>query len=242
MMHAQKILVVEDEPDLREILVYHFKREGFTVFESGNGEECLQIVRRENPSVLLLDLMLPGLSGLQVCRMLKAQPQATGLSIIMISALTSEEDILRGLELGADDYVRKPFKPKEVVARVRTVLRRLRPAGNETAEEILHFAPLILNQARHEVTLEGQPVAFTATEYRLLTVLMSQPERVFGRSQLLRQISDFRSGVVGRNVDVHIRSIRRKLGQHAPMIDTSRGVGYRFLPLGSTDTSAFPAE
>ena len=229
-MSAETILVVEDEDDLRAIIVYHLKREGYHVLDTASGEEAVQIIRRDRPAVVLLDLMLPGIDGLRVCTMLKSHLSLPELSIVMVSALATEDDVLRGLELGADDYIRKPFKPKEVVARVATVLRRRRPSIGDAAGEVLHHPPLSLNQARHEVLLAGIPITLTATEYRLLCALMSYPERVFDRMQLLRLISDQPVGAIGRNIDVHIRAIRRKLGDYAGMIDTSRGVGYRFLP------------
>jgi two-component system phosphate regulon response regulator PhoB len=209
------------------------KKEGFTVFATDDGFDTLQLVRRENPAVLLLDLMIPGLNGLQVCQRLKADQSASGMSIIMVSACDAEDDVLRGLECGADDYVRKPFKLKEIIARVRTVLRRSRPFVEGMADEVLSFPPLTLNQASHEVFLDGVRLALTATEYRLLRFLMAHPERVFDRAQLLRQISDHKTDVIGRNIDVHIRSIRRKLAAQATMIDTARGAGYRFLPVGA---------
>ena len=226
-----KILVVEDEADLREILTYHLNREGFSVVATGDGYESLQLAQRERPDIVLLDLMLPGLDGWQVCRRLRTTGNSSAQVIIM-SARDAEDDVLRGLELGADDYVRKPFRLKEVVARVRTVLRRV-PLGAsaEDAGDMLAHPPLTLSVARHEVRLQGEPLALTATEYRLLHLLMSHPERIFGRQQLLGQICEQRPSASGRNIDVHVRSLRRKLGAHAAMIDTARGVGYRFTPV-----------
>jgi len=240
-MSAETILVVEDEDDLRAIIVYHLKREGFRVLETTNGEDAVQIIRRERPAVVLLDLMLPGIDGIRVCSMLRRNAEQPDLSIVMVSALASEDDVLRGLELGADDYIRKPFKPKEVTARVQAVLRRRRPSVGEATGEVMHHPPLSINQARHEVHLAGMPVMLTATEYRLLCTLMSYPERVFDRMQLLRLISDHPTGAIGRNIDVHIRAIRRKLGDYAGMIDTARGVGYRFLPCRDGDASGAAA-
>lgn len=226
-----KVLVVEDDPDLREILVYHLRREGYTVVTTGDGYECLKLVRREQPQVILLDLALEGLDGLQVCRQLQNDQSSLASSVIIVSARTEEDDVLTGLSLGADDYVRKPFKPKEVIARVKTVLRRARSApSDEVQKEVLRFPPLFLNHANREVRLGDQVLSLTATEYRLLHFLMRHPERVFTRGQLLAHGSDHRPSVTGRNIDVHVRSLRRKLGPFSGMIDTARGVGYRFLP------------
>lgn len=233
MVAATKILVVEDEADLREILIYHLNREGFSVVATGDGFESLHLAQRERPDIVLLDLMLPGLDGWEVCRRLRATATG-GAPVIIMSARDGEDDVLRGLELGADDYVRKPFRLKEVVARVRTVLRRV-PLGAaaDGPGETLSYPPLTLSVARHEVRLHGETLALTATEYRLLHLLMSHPERIFGRPHLLAQICDQRPSVSGRNIDVHVRSLRRKLGAHATMIDTARGVGYCFLPASS---------
>ena len=230
VMTAGKVLVVEDEPDLREILIYNLKREGFTVYASGDGWESLLIAQREKPDVVLLDLMLPTMDGLEVCRKLRAQA-SYGVHVIIVSARNQEEDILRGLELGADDYVGKPFRLKEIVARIRTVLRRV-PAGttHRNPDEIISHPPLSLSTASHEVHLEDIPIQLTATEYRLLHLLMSQPGRIFNRQQMLAQVGEQRAQLTGRNIDVHVRALRRKFGHHAAMIDTARGVGYRFVP------------
>ncbi len=230
VMTAGKVLVVEDEPDLREILVYNLKREGFKVYASGDGWESLLIAQREKPDVVLLDLMLPTMDGLEVCRKLRAQA-SYGVHVIIVSARNQEEDILRGLELGADDYVGKPFSLKEIVARIRTVLRRV-PTGttHRNPDEIISHPPLSLSTASHEVHLEKIPLQLTATEYRLLHLLMSQPGRIFNRQQMLAQVGEQRAQLTGRNIDVHVRALRRKFGHHAAMIDTARGVGYRFVP------------
>ncbi len=241
MVSAGKILVVEDEPDLREILIYHFKREGFDVCSSGDGWESLQIAQLERPDVVLLDLMLPTIDGWEVCRKLRAQV-GYGVHIIIISARNQEDDVLRGLELGADDYARKPFSLKELVARVRTVLRRV-PSGTRPghAEEALCHPPLTLSTASHEVRLDGVPLQLTATEYRLLHLLMGHPGQIFNRQQMLAHVGEQRTHLTGRNIDVHIRALRRKFGAHAAMIDTARGVGYRFVPRAVEAPAPLPA-
>ena len=174
--------------------------------------------------------MLPTLDGLEVCRQIRAQA-SYGVHVIIVSGRRQEEDILRGLELGADDYIGKPFSLKEIIARIRTVLRRV-PAGirHRNPDEMICHPPLSLNTASHEVHLEEIPIQLTATEYRLLHLLMSQPARIFSRQQMLAQVGEQRAHLAGRNIDVHIRALRRKFGSHAAMIDTARGVGYRFVP------------
>lgn len=238
MLATAKIMIVEDEADLREILIYHLGREGFAVVATGDGYESLQLAQRERPDVVLLDLMLPSMDGWQVCRRLRAAQPGIKLNIIIISARDAEEDVLRGLDLGADDYIRKPFRLKEIIARVRAVLRRAPLMVPEVAGEVLRHPPLTINLASHEVLLEDARLALTATEYRLLHFLMAHPERIFTRAQLLAQISDHKPSLTGRNIDVHIRSLRRKLGVHAGMIDTARGVGYRFCPEPPTPLAA----
>lgn len=224
-----KILVIEDEPDLRELLVYHLSREGFTTFATGDGFEALKIARAEQPDLLLLDVMIDGLDGLKVCQQLKEDTIGVGLNIIIVSGLGGETDIMLGLEKGADDYIRKPFKPKEVIARIRTVLRRARTQRREPGQEVLVSPPLTLDPASHEVRLADAALTLTASEYRLLRYFLSYPNRVFTRTQLLDQLHEHKPDVIGRNIDVHIRSLRMKLGVHSGMIDTVRGVGYRFI-------------
>lgn len=229
-MCAFKALVVEDEPDLRDILQYHLAREGFAVESTADGYEALQMARRLQPDVILLDLLLAGLDGLSLCRQFKADPVSAGTHVIIISAKVDEDDVLRGLAHGADDYVRKPFRPKEVIARIRAVMRRAVVTLPEVQGEMLSFPPLELNHASHEVKLSGAPLTLTATEYRILHYIMAHPERVFSRAQLLRHASGEECPTGGRSIDVHVRALRRALGAHAGMIETSRGVGYRFRP------------
>lgn len=235
-MCASKALIVEDEPDLRDILQYHLTREGFAVESTPDGYEALKMARRLRPDVILLDLLLAGLDGLSLCRQFKADPASAGTHVIMISARVDEEDVLRGLAFGADDYVRKPFRPKEVMARVRAVLRRTPAAPSEDPGEILSFPPLELNDARHEITLAGKRLALTVTEYRIIRYMMSFPGRVFSRAQLRRQSAGEESQAAGRSIDVHVRSLRKSLGAYAGMVETARGVGYRFNPSASPDS------
>ena len=240
-MCALKALVVEDEPDLREMLQYHLMREGFAVESTADGYIALQLAKRLQPDVILLDLLLAGLDGLSLCRQFKRDPGAAGTHVIIISACVEEDDVLRGLAQGADDYVRKPFRPKEVMARVRAVPRRTPVVAGERPDEVLRFPPLELNHASHEVRLAGAPLTLTATEYRILHYLMAHPERVFSRGQLLRHASGGDREAAGRSIDVHVRALRRALGPHAGVIETARGVGYRFRPPGEMVTEAVTA-
>jgi two-component system phosphate regulon response regulator PhoB len=229
-MKSVKILIVEDEPDLRDLLRHHLAREGFEILETGDGHEALRLVRREQPDLLLLDLMIEGLQGLQVCRQIKAALVGSSARIIIVSGLGGEEDILRGLGAGADDYIPKPFRPREVVARVRTVLRRCCEPARPRDEEVLRAGDLVLDPSSHEARVGDRPLSLTNSEFRLLRFLLGQPGRVFDRAQLLAQLGEARADLVGRNIDVHIRALRQKLGDHADLISTVRGVGYRLSP------------
>jgi two-component system alkaline phosphatase synthesis response regulator PhoP len=227
-MTRPKILVVEDEADILDVLEYTLAREGFRVLSTRDGSEATAIARREAPRLVLLDLMLPGLDGLEVCRRLKADAVTRDIPVVMLTAKGEESDIVLGLGLGADDYVTKPFSPKELVARVKAVLRRGPLRAEEGADARLVFADLVIDPARHEVLVDGEPAEFTPTELRLLHLLASHPGRVFTRDQLVSRVIGDGAYVVHRNVDVHVRGIRAKLGRHRDLVDTVRGVGYRF--------------
>ncbi len=222
------ILVVEDEEDILEIIHYNLSREGFRVEGSRDGEEGLAKARRLNPDLLLLDLMLPGLDGLEVCRRLKADDLTRRIPVVMVTAKGEESDVVLGLGMGADDYVVKPFSPRELVARVKAVLRRgpLREDGG-AGERIVRDG-LVVDIARHEVKVDGRPVSFTATEMRLLHFLAAHPGRVFTRDQLLSRVIGEHAIVVDRNIDVHVGAVRRKIGPYRVLLETVRGVGYRF--------------
>ncbi len=227
-MPQRKIVVIEDEPDILEAIRYNLEREGFKVVAATSGDEGLKTVVREGPDLLLLDLLLPGLDGLEVCRRLKIDPVTQGIPIIMVSAKGEESDIVLGLGVGADDYVTKPFKPKELIARVRAVLRRGTYRESEAGNDRVARGPLVVDAIRHEVQLEGRGVTLTPTEFRLLHLLASHPGRVFTRDLLVTRVIGDGAAVIDRNIDVHVRSIRKKLGVHRHLINTIRGVGYRF--------------
>lgn len=227
-MSRKTIAVIEDEPDIREIMTYNLEREGFDVEACGDGEEGLELVRRTTPDLVVLDLMLPGVPGLDICRKLKTDPMTGAIPIVMVTAKSEESDIVLGLGLGADDYVTKPFSPKELVARIQAVLRRGPLKAEEEDRERLQRGAIVVDAARHQVTIDGKDETFTATEFRLLHFLAAHPGRVFTREQLVNRAIGADAIVIDRNIDVHIRAIRKKLGKHRELIETVRGVGYRF--------------
>jgi two-component system, OmpR family, alkaline phosphatase synthesis response regulator PhoP len=226
-MAKESILVVEDEDDIRELLRYNLAKEGYQVTGSASGEEALKAVKAARPDLLVLDLMLPGMDGLEVCRSLKQDPQTRTLPIVMLTAKGEEADIVAGLELGADDYVTKPFSLRVLLARLRAVLRRRSAAPlPETAPITLH--ELEIHPGRHEVLVQGRPVEVTATEFRLLNLLVRRPGWVFTRSQIVNAIHGDDYAVTERAVDVQMVSLRKKLGPCGRYLETVRGIGYRF--------------
>jgi phosphate regulon transcriptional regulator PhoB len=221
------VLVVEDEPDIRNLVVHHLTRDGFRCRTATNGAEALASIRTAAPDLVVLDLMLPEMNGLEVCRRLRADPATAGVPIIMLTAKTDEVDRIVGLEMGADDYVAKPFSPKELVARVRAVLRRARP--DETARP-LGAGSVSLDTARHLVTVGGRAVELTPKEFDLLHALLEAAGRVLSREHLLNRVWGYARAdeIESRTVDVHIRRLRAKLGAEERRIATIKGVGYRF--------------
>jgi two-component system phosphate regulon response regulator PhoB len=219
------ILIVEDEDAQAELLRYNFEREGFATAVCGDGEDALMAVDENQPDLVLLDWMLPGLSGISVCQRLRARAETRAIPIIMLTARTEEGDRVRGLDSGADDYVVKPFLPSELVARVRAVLRRTRPA---LSEERLACSDIVMDLGTHRVMRGGQPIHLGPTEFRLLRLFMERPDRVFTREQLLDKVWGRDIHVELRTVDVHIRRLRKALGAHGDddVIRTVRGTGY----------------
>ncbi len=224
-MSSPLILVVEDEADIAEILEYNLEREGFEVKVESRGDRALETIRRHPPSLLLLDLMLPGLDGLELARILKRDERTARLPIMMLTAKGEEIDRIVGLELGADDYLTKPFSPREVVLRVKAVLRRA-SASKEEAPTI-ECGDLLLDVPGHRLLLDGREVPLTATEFRLMKALMGRSGRVQTRANLLSDVWGYADDVDSRTVDTHIRRLRRKLGEAAERIETVIGVGYR---------------
>jgi DNA-binding response OmpR family regulator len=226
-MTKATVLVVEDDPDIVEVLVYNLRREGFVVDSVGDGERGLALALAKRPDVVLLDLMLPGMDGMEVCRRLRAQENGADLPVIMLTAKGEETDVVLGLEMGADDYVTKPFSPREVLARVKALLRRKERERKSGERKRLELGALVLDAERFEATLDGEDLTLTRAEFRLLWALCARPGRVFTRDELVDRITAGESLIIDRNVDVHISAIRRKLGVSSGLIATVRGVGYK---------------
>ena len=220
-----RVLVVEDEPAQREVLAYNLEAEGFDVATTGDGEEALTLIAEAPPDVVVLDWMLPGVSGIEVCRRLKARPETRGLPVIMLSARAEEVDRVRGLETGADDYVVKPYSVIELMARVRSQLRRVRPS---TVGLRLQYEDIVLDAETHKVSRSEQPLKLGPTEFRLLSTFMEKPGRVWSREQLLDRVWGRDIYVDTRTVDVHIGRLRKALTQHGgeDPVRTVRGAGY----------------
>lgn len=227
-MAVETIVVIEDEPDILEVLQYNLSREGYRVRCSRDGREGLALVQQNPPHLVLLDLMLPSLDGIELCRLLKQDPQTRGVPVIMVTAKGEESDVVLGLGMGADDYVSKPFSPRELIARVKAVLRRGRLAPAEEEKDRIEWDGVVIDRRRHEVRVDGQAVDFTATQLRLLHFLASHPGRVFTRDHLISRVIGEDAVVIDRNIDVHVRAVRKKLGSHRDLIETVRSVGYRF--------------
>jgi len=223
---AQKILVVDDEPDAVDLVQFNLSNAGYDVVTAADGQEALQKARACSPSLILLDVMLPEVDGLEVCKLLRRDPATSEIPIIMLTAKAAEIDRVLGLELGADDYVTKPFSPRELVLRVKNLLRRR--VSEEKDQGRMEFEELVIDVPAHLVTVKGRPVDLTATEFKLLSVLASRRGRVQSRDRLLKDVWDYDSLIDTRTVDTHIRRLREKLGPAARFLDTVRGVGYRF--------------
>jgi two-component system phosphate regulon response regulator PhoB len=222
-----KILVVDDEPEAVELVEFNLKQSGFNVVTAEDGAEALAKARAASPDLIVLDLMLPEISGLEVCKMLRRDPDTAAIPIIMLTARAAEIDRVLGLELGADDYVTKPFSPRELILRIKKILHREKsPAAKPTT---FHFGELLIDAPRHFVSWRGKPIDLTATEFKLLFVLVERRGRVQSRDQLLREVWEYDSLIDTRTVDTHMRRLREKLGSAAKHLETVRGVGYRFL-------------
>lgn len=226
-MSRKKIVIIEDEPDILEVLSYNLKREGYEVNTATDGTAGLALVRRETPDLILLDLMLPGMDGIELCSSIKQNPQTQNCLIIMVTAKGEESDIVLGLGVGADDYITKPFSPRELVARVKAVLRRGVMVERADTEELIELGDLSIDTVKYKVSVGEREVKLTASEFKLLHFLASYPGRVFSREQLLSKALGDDVVIVDRNIDVHIRGIRKKLELDPPPIETIRGVGYR---------------
>lgn len=222
-----KILIVDDEPEAVELIEFNLKQAGFEVVTAADGAEALKKAREVLPSLIVLDLMLPEMDGLEVCKILRREPATATTPILMLTAKAAEIDRVLGLELGADDYLTKPFSPRELVLRIKKILSRGRAADDEMPS--LKFGDLLIDVPRHIVSWRGKSVELTATEFKLLTVLAKRRGRVQSRDQLLRDVWEYDSLIDTRTVDTHMRRLREKLGQASKFLDTVRGVGYRFV-------------
>ena len=223
---SQKIYIVEDEPDIRETLKYNFSNEGFEVFTAPDGEEALSNIKKVLPDVLILDLMLPGLSGLDVCKSIRADDDIKDISIIMLTAKGEEIDRVIGFELGADDYVTKPFSVRELILRVKVLLKKQRESLVEN--KLVTFGPIRIDLDAHELKINDKEIVLTALEFKLLQHLVKRKGRVQTREQLLGDVWGYSAEVTTRTVDTHIKRLREKLGNTSDYIQTIRGVGYRF--------------
>lgn len=232
MIHTgQKILVVEDEPDIRKLVQYNLAQERFRVLEAEDGEQALKILQRDRPNLLILDLMLPGLSGIELCRILRDRTDTARLPILMLTAKAGETDRVLGLEMGADDYLTKPFSPRELVARVRAILRRAAGAAQTEATPAYDKGGLKIDFTTYEVFARGKSVKLTLKEFELLRFLVQNPNRVLSRDQLLDRVWGGETFVTPRTVDVHIRRLRKAIEKDdskPKWILTLRGVGYKF--------------
>ena len=225
-MKKPTILVVDDEPDAVELIEFNLKAAGYQIVTAADGNEALQKARATLPSLIILDLMLPEVDGLEVCKMVRRDPNTSAIPIIMLTAKAAEIDRVLGLELGADDYLTKPFSPRELVLRVKNLLRR--GPEQEAVKDHIQAGELVIDVPRHTVGVRGGKIELTATEFKLLTVLAQRRGRVQSREQLLRDVWEYEALIDTRTVDTHMRRLREKLGPAAKYIETVRGVGYRF--------------
>lgn len=228
----KKLLIIEDDPDIRELLRYNLSREGFDISQAENGIEGLNQARKDAYDLIILDLMLPQLSGIEVCKQLRESASTKQIPIIMLTAKGEESDVVYGLGVGADDYMSKPFSLKELIARVYTRLRQNNPntieAASSSEEDILRQGPVEINRARFQVKVDGNHIPMTLAEFRLFSALTARPGIVLSRDRLLDAVAGGESVLIDRNIDVHVRAIRKKLGEFRDLIETVRGLGYKF--------------
>ena len=225
-MAKKLILAIDDEKDILKLLHYNLEREGYQVLTAKSGEEGLEVARAKHPDLIILDIMLPEMDWFEVCRILSSNKETKHIPVLMLTAKTSEVDQIVGFELGANDYISKPFSVKVLSARIKNIFRSLEPKKGESA--MLRAGELLIDRERHNFMIKGKPVMLTKLEFKMLAFLLENRGRVFSREQLLDRVWEGGAFVVDRTVDVHMRSIRRKLGKHRDMIETVRGSGYRF--------------
>ena len=222
---SKLIAVVDDEPDIVELIIHHLKKEGFRIKEFYDGESLLNFVKITLPELIILDLMLPGIDGLEVCRILKRNEKTSFIPVVMLTAKGTETDIVVGLELGADDYIVKPFSPRELVARVKTVLRRAEPKKEKTKS--IKLDDLLIDLTRYEARVNNKKIDLTTTEFKILVLLAERLGWVLTRNQILKDLWEDEKIVLDRTIDVHIKNLREKLGEVGKLIKTIRGIGYK---------------
>jgi len=225
-MSKPTVLIIEDDPDLQELLEYNVSSAGFLTLTSEDGERGLALAKERQPELIILDIMLPGMDGISVLKHIREDELIRNTPVLMLTAKSEEDDIVQGLERGADDYMTKPFSPKELVARIKSILRRF----DTTTEESPQFSqgPIKVDTDNYQVWLDGKEITFTLTEFNITKALITNPGRVFSRNKLIELALGTDIFVIDRNVDVHVRSIRKKLGEHSDLIQTIRGVGYKW--------------
>src|SRR5712672_395311 len=223
---AERVLVVDDEPDIVALVAYHLAKSGYSVSTATSGPEGLAVARRDKPSLVVLDLMLPGLSGLEVMEELRGDNSTSNIAVLMLTARREEGDRIKGLSLGADDYLTKPFSPQELVLRVGAILRRVK-AGRDNSEDVKQIGPLRIDRSAHRVTVDAAEIDLTATEFKLLRTLIEREGRVQSRAQLLETVWEAAPDIQTRTVDMHVQRLRVKLGAAGDLIETVRGFGYR---------------
>lgn len=227
MVKKETLLIVEDEADIRELISFNLEMNGYEVIKAANGEEGLNLARRLQPDLILLDLMLPGADGLKICRQLRSESHTRNTPVMMLTARGEEDDQVTGFDAGADDYVTKPFSPRVLVARVKALLRRNGPAQETTSNLVVEHHGITIDSARHDVRIAGKSVGFSATEFAILRFLAENPGWVFSRHQIIDAVKGEDYPVTARSVDVQILGIRKKLGAKGDLVETVRGVGYR---------------
>jgi len=227
MMSRQSVLVVEDEEDIMEVIRFNLEKEGYEVHQALSGEKALQVIENNLPSLVLLDLMLPGINGLDLCRIFKQNDRTKAIPVIMLTAKSEDADIVAGLEMGAEDYITKPFSPRVLVARVRTIFRR-RESGVKDDSSVIQVEGMQIHPGRHEVTMGDNVVDLTPSEFRILHYLARRPGWVYSRDQIIDAIRGHGYVVTDRAIDVQVVGLRKKLGDYGKFIETVRGIGYRF--------------
>ena len=226
-MSRQSVLVVEDEEDIMEVIRFNLEKEGYEVHQALSGEKALQVIENNLPSLVLLDLMLPGINGLDLCRIFKQNDRTKAIPVIMLTAKSEDADIVAGLEMGAEDYITKPFSPRVLLARIRTVLRR-RETGVKDDSSVIQVEGMQIHPGRHEVTMGDNVVDLTPSEFRILHYLARRPGWVYSRDQIIDAIRGHGYVVTDRAIDVQVVGLRKKLGDYGKLIETVRGIGYRF--------------